>query len=215
MGDIIKPVTQWISANIPWTILIGIFIISLFFEISKIKVSPLKWLWKLISFPFKKIDEQRTSSFKNIVVTFKSDMESKLNNMETVIDTKLTGVTDSFDNKLEEVATAQNSNCAAVKACFTELEKRFDKLDDKQQETDERLDMLAAARIKNHVLNFARQCRKGEPHSHEDFANLFKENKEYEVLVAKYKWDNDVYKHDYAYILRVYDEHNNRGDFLE
>ena len=77
------------------------------------------------------------------------------------------------------------------------------------------LDRLAAARIKNHVLNFARQCRKGEAHSHEDFVNLFKENREYEALVAKYKWENDVYKHDYAYIQRVYDQHNNNGDFLE
>ena len=45
-----------------------------------------------------------------------------------------------------------------------------------------RLTNSAAARIKNHVLNFARQCRKGEPHSHEDFANLFQENKEYQTL---------------------------------
>ena len=90
----------------------------------------------------------------------------------------------------------QQTNCSEVKSCFVELEKRFDKLDARQQETEERLDMLAAARIKNHVLNFARQCRKGEPHSHEDFANLFKENKEYEALFKKYNWDNDVYKHD-------------------
>lgn len=193
MGDIIKPVTQWISQNVPWTILIVIFIVSLFFEISKVKVYPLKWLWKSISWPFRKIDEQRTNSFKNIVVEFKSDMETKLT----------------------EMTESSNSNCAAVKACFVDLEKRFDKLDAKQQETEERLDLLAAARIKNHVLNFARQCRKGEPHSHEDFVNLFAENKEYEKLVKKYSWDNDVYKHDFAYIKRVYDECNNRGEFLE
>ena len=53
MGDIVKPVAQWISQNVPWAVLIGIFVISLFFEISKIKVYPLKWLWKLISWPFR------------------------------------------------------------------------------------------------------------------------------------------------------------------
>ena len=192
MGDLVKPVGEWMSKNIPLSVGIIIFLLCLFFEISKIKVYPLKWLWKLISWPFKKIDEQRTNSFKNIVVEMKADIE----------------------NKMEEMKTESANNCASVKACFSELEKRFDKLDEKQQETEERLDMLAAARIKNHVLNFARQCRKGEPHSHEDFANLFKENKEYQLLVNKYQWENDVYKHDFAYIQRVYDECNNKGEFL-
>lgn len=204
MGDIVKPVAQWISQNIPWAVLIIVFIVSLFFEISKIKVYPLKWLWKAISWPFRKIDEQRTQSFKNIVRSFHAEIDAKLNEM-----------TSSFDVKLNEMSTAQDSNCATVKSCFVDLEKRFDKLDEKQQETEERLDMLAAARIKNHVLNFARQCRKNEPHSHEDFANLFKENKDYEKLVQKYGWDNDVYKHDFAYIKRVYDECNDKGEFLE
>lgn len=204
MGDILKPVGQWIAGNIPLSVGIGLFIFCLLFEISKIKIYPLKWLWKCISFPFKKIDEQRTQSFKNIVISFQSDFDAKLN-----------GLTASFDSKLTEMAQSQNSNCATVKACFTDLEKRFDKLDEKQQETEERLDTLAAARIKNHVLGFARQCRKGESHSHEDFANLFRENKTYEELVKKYGWENDVYIHDFAYIKRVYDDHNDKGDFLE
>lgn len=195
MGEITKVVGQWIADNVPWAVLIGVFIFCLFFEISKVKVYPLKWLWKLISWPFRKaiqkIDEQRTNSFKSLIKELKTD-----------IDTKMT-----------EIRNDSNKNCAAVKKCLGDLEKRFDKLDEKQSETEERLDMLAAARIKNHVLNFARQCRKGEPHSHEDFANLFKENKQYESLVEKYGWDNDVYKHDYAYILRVYDECNNKGSF--
>jgi len=193
MEAITKPVAEWISAHVPLSIGIGIFIFLLFFEISKIKVYPLRWLWKAISFPFRKIDEQRTNSFKNLLIELRKDI----------------------DTKMIEVQDNATKNCTSVKACFTELEKRFDKLDDKQQETEERLDALAAARIKNHVLNFARQCRKGEPHSHEDFANLFKENKEYEKLVEKYAWDNDVYKHDFAYIQRVYDECNDRGNFLE
>ena len=193
MGEVTKVVGQWIADNVPWAVLIDIFILSLLFEISKIKIYPLKWLWKLIAWPFKKIDKQRTESFKALINELKIDI----------------------DNKMREMHEDSMSNCASVKACFVELDKRFDKLDAKQNETEERLDMLAAARIKNHVLNFARQCRKGEPHSHEDFSNLFKENKEYEILVEKYGWDNDVYKHDYAYILRVYDECNNKGSFLD
>ena len=192
MGEITKVVGEWIANNVPWAVLIGIFIFCIFFEISKIKVYPLKWLWKFFSWPLRKIDEQRTDSFKNLMAELKTDI----------------------DNKIDEMHTDSMNNCASVKACFVELEKRFDKLDDKQAETEERLDALAAARIKNHVLNFARQCRKGEPHSHEDFANLFVENKEYEKLVDKYGWQNDVYVHDFAYIKRVYDDCNNNASFL-
>jgi hypothetical protein len=201
MGDIVKPVAQWISQNIPWTILIVAFIVSLFFEISKIKVYPLRWLWKFISWPFRKIDEQRTESFKSLIESLKTDIDAKLTDM----------------------STASNANCAAVKECFVDLEKRFDKLDEQQQITEERLDKLAAARIKNHVLNFARQCRKGEPHSREDFRNLFEECKLYESLVEKYQkrdevhkkeWENNVFVHDFAYIEHVYDECNIKNNFL-
>ena len=193
MGEISKVVGQWIADNVPWVVLIGVFLFCLFFEVSKIQVFPLKWLWKIISWPFKKIDEQRTDSFKNLLTELKTDIDTRMNEMHA----------DSF------------ANCSSVKECFVGLERRFDRLDEQQRQTEERLDMLAAARIKNHVLNFARQCRKGEPHSHEDFANLFKENKEYQKLVEKYGWENDVYTHDYAYIQRVYDNHNNNNDFLE
>lgn len=193
MNDIVKPVGQWISENIPLSVGIVLFLFCILFEVSKIKIYPLKWLWKLISWPFRKIDEQRTNSFKNLVLNLKTEMETKLT----------------------EMVTTQEANCASVKACFVELEGRFDRMDAQQTETEERLDRLAAARIKNHVLNFARQCRKGEPHSHEDFANLFKENEEYKVLVEKYGWENDVYKHDFAYIQHVYDENNMNNNFLE
>ena len=210
MSDLFKPAAQWIAEHIPLSIGIGIFIFCLFFEISKIKVYPLRWLWKAISWPFKKIDEQRTSSFKNIVIGFRNE-----------IDTKLTDMTNSFDEKLNQMATAQNSNCSTVKSCFTDLERRFDTLEDrlkaldeKQTDTEERLDLLAAARIKNHVLNFARRCRKGEPHSVEDFRNMFAECSTYSDLVKKYGWTNDVFTHDYAYIQHVYDEMNKTNGFL-
>lgn len=195
MGEVTKVVGQWIADNVPWAVLIGIFIFCLFFEISKIKVYPLRWLWRLISWPFRKLiqktNEQLTNYFKQTMADLRDDINTKM----------------------AEIRDDSNKNCAAVKKCLGDLEKRFDKMDEKQSETEERLDALAAARIKNHVLNFARQCRKGEPHSHEDFANLFRENKQYESLVEKYGWENDVYKHDFAYIVRMYDECNDNGVF--
>lgn len=200
MGDLVKPVGQWIASNIPLSVGIGLFLFCLFFEISKIKVYPLKWLWKAISWPFRKIDEQRTQSFKNIVASMKTDL----------------------DAKLEEMQAAANSNCDSVKACltsleskFSDLEGRFDALDAAQSQTDERLDEMTASRIKNHVFNFARQCRKNESHSRADFVNLFDEHKTYCQLVERHKWVNNTYSHDFAYIESIYDELNRTNGFAE
>ena len=195
MGDIVKPVGQWIADNIPLSVGIGIFIFCLLFEISKVKIYPLRWLFKLIAWPFRKIDEQRTETFKKLVEDLRVDIDTRLQNMS------------------ESASTACANNCAKLKESFDKLEGRFDKLDEKQKKTEESLDLLAAARIKNHVLNFARQCRKGEAHSHEDFANLFYENREYQKLVKKYGWENDVYVRDFEYIKRMYDEHSDNGTF--
>ena len=192
MGEVTKPVAQWISNNIPLSVGLVIFLFCLLFEISKVKIYPLRWLWKLITWPFRKAEEQRTTAFKALIADLKKDIDATISEMHK----------ESMKESSE------------VKEGFLELKKRFDNLDAKQAEAEERLDMLAAARIKNHVLNFARQCRKGEPHSHEDFSNLFAENREYQLLVEKYGWDNEVYKHDYAYVLRVYDECNDKGLFI-
>lgn len=202
MSDIMKPVATWISQNVPWTVLIVLFILGTLFDISKVPIYPVRWIWKLIRWPFKKINEVRKKYIKALFDDLKKD----------------------FDASIKNLNASTSSNCEVLKQQFETMSTRFDNLDAQQKITEERLDKLAAARIKNHVLNFARQCRKGEPHSHEDFANLFKEHQEYEALVEKYQkmdeahrreWENNVYKHDYAYILRVYDECNNRGEFLE
>lgn len=191
MGEIVKPIGEWISQNIPLSVGIAVFIFCLLFEISKVKIYPLRWICKLITWPIRKIEEPRTSSLKQMVTDLRTDI----------------------DTKLQNISAATVDNLTQLEQRFDKLETRFDKLDEKQQETEERLDSLAAARIKNHVLNFARQCRKGEYHSHEDFANLFNENKIYQRLVKKYNWENDVYTHDFEFIQHMYDEHNKNNDF--
>ena len=222
MGDLVKPFGQWIANNIPLSIGIALFIFCVFFEISKIKVYPLKWLWKLISWPFRKIDEQRTQSFRNIVIGFKSDFDTKLNNMTINIDNQLQTVTNSFDEKLNEMSTAQNANCTAVKSCFTELEKRFDTLDSKQSETEERLnkidkkqDMQTADRIRAHVLNFAEDLRRGNNRTKEDFDVVLKSDEQYEEIMERYEIKNNVYAHAIKFINNKYDEFTEHDGFAK
>jgi len=200
MGDLTKTAGQWVASNIPLSVGVGLFLFCLFFEISKIKIYPLRWLWKGISWPFRKIDEQRTASFKVLV-----------QNMKTELNTSL-----------KEMKDKTTDNCNMLKARFDQMQSRFDEIDqrfadlDKRQDaTDERIDHQIAARIKNHVFNFARQCRKGEPHSRADFVNLFEEHKVYCKLVEHYGWVNNVYSHDFSYIESVYDELNRTNGFAE
>ena len=222
MGDLVKPVGQWIADNIPLSVGIALFIFCLFFEISKVKVYPLRWLWKVISWPFKKIDEQRTASFKNVVIGFQADMEEKLNSVTASLNTKFDDITITFDNKLEEMSTAQNSNCTAVKACFTELEKRFDTLDAKQSETEKRLneidkkqDMQTADRIRAHVLNFAEDLRRGNLRTLEDFNVVMKEDEKYEEIMKHYEVKNNVYSHAIKFINKKYDEFTETDGFAK
>ena len=222
MGDLVKPVGQWISENIPWTIGIVLFIFCLFFEISKVKIYPLRWLWKLISWPFRKIDEQRTNSFKNIVINFQSDMDKKLDIVKASLDTRFNDVAITFDNKLAEFSTAQNANCTAIKSCFTELEKRFDTLDAKQSETEVRLngidkkqDMQTADRIRTHVLNFAEDLRRGNTRTKEDFDLVLKEDEAYEEIMKRYEIKNNVYSHAIKFINKKYDEFTETDGFAK
>ena len=141
--------------------------------------------WKLVSWPFKKIDEQRTSSFNALVTELKTDIDGKFTDIAKTSEENSKNLEKRFD---------------AIDDKFVEMDGKLSSLVDDQTKTQEQLDALAAARIKNHVLNFARQCRKGEQHSHEDFANLFRDHKIYSALVTRYGWDNDVYTHDFDYI---------------
>ena len=222
MGDLVKPVGQWIAENIPLSIGIALFIFCLFFEISKIKVYPLRWLWKAISWPFKKIDEQRTSSFKNIVTGFQTEIEGKISEMTTSFNSKVTQLSSSFDEKLNEMATAQNANCTAVKSCFTELEKRFDALDSKQSDTEERLneidkkqDMQTADRIRTHIFNFAEDLRRGNTRTKGEFDTVIKEDEVYEEIIKRYDIKNNVYAHAIKFINKKYDEFTENDGFAK
>lgn len=222
MGDIAKQFTTLVSEHIPESIGIAIFLFCVFFEVSKIKVYPLRWLWKLISWPFKKIDEQRTNSFKNIIISFKKEIESKLDIVTASLDTRFNDVSITFDNKLNEFYVAQNANCTDVKACFTELEKRFDALDTKQSDAENRFneiekkqDMQTADRIRTHILNFAEDLRRGNTRTKEDFDTVMKEDEIYESIVEQYELKNNVYAHAIKFINKKYDEFTETDGFAK
>lgn len=193
MGEIFKPVTQWISTNVGWSVLLGLFILSLFFEFSKIKLSPITAL-------FKWIGDRLTAGLKVEISELRENTDKRFDEMKAETDQNLKELKDSVNASMAELTAKSNLN-------DSEFQRKLDDIEEKQ-------DLQICSRVKAHVLNFSRQCRNGEKHSLEDFKNLFQENLEYSRLVEKHGWINDVYKHDFAFIERVYDECNANNDFL-
>ena len=167
MNEIVKPAAQWISQNIGWTAVLILFIFSLFFEFSKIKLSPitafLRW-----------VGDRLTGGLKADIESLRTDTEAKIQELD-----------EKTSAALEEIKNSADFNCKKTQIKLDEIERQQD--------------IMAAARIKAHVLNFSRSLRIGEKHTEEDFQNLIKENEEYEALVKKHNWTNDVYKADYEY----------------
>lgn len=179
MSEIVKPAAQWISQNVGWSALIVLFFFSLFFEFSKIKLSPITALLNWIG-------ERLTGGLKQDIENMRTETERKIKELD-----------DKQTAALEEIKNNAQYNCK-------ETQNRLDKI-------EEQNDAQRADRIKVHVLNFSRSLRIGERHTEEDFQNLIKENEEYEKIVKKYGWQNDVYKADYQFFYNKYQQ----GDFLQ
>lgn len=193
MNDIVKPVTQWIGNNVGWTVLIVFFIFNLFFEFSKIKLSP-------ISATLKWIGKRLTGSLHDEIADLKQQTKEKLEELKADTEQKIQELDLKTVNALCSIKDSATSNC--------------DKTQQKLAEIEAAQDRQAAARIKAHVLNFSRSLRVGEKHTEEDFRNLIRENEEYEELIAKNGWKNDVYKADYEFFYHEYQRCQRENDFL-
>lgn len=200
MNEIVKPVGQWISGNVGWTVLIVLFFFSLFFEFSKIKLSPitafLRWIGNRITGGLKDaIDDLKKDTNEQI-----ADLKKETNQQISELRKENNDRFADLERQTEEIKNGAHENCEIMKTKMAELE--------------EKQDLQAASRIKNHVLTFSRRCRNGEKHTEEDFRNLIAENAEYEQLVSKYGWTNDVYKEDYVFFINEYHRCIRENDFL-
>lgn len=92
-------------------------------------------------------------------------------------------------------------------ANYVALEKRL-------ADNEKALDMQRMANIKTLVLDFANTCRNGHRHTKEEFDYVLSENGVYETLVEKYNIKNDVYKEDYKYVKKIYQECLDQNNFL-
>ena len=212
MGEISKAVGQWIVANVGWSVIIFLFIISGLFKIVKIEINPIGWLVGCIGKALTKdvrndisaLKESTDQKFKDIredriikIAELKGDYEQQIKDLRDDLD--------EFERVAKEklaVAREESAmNCNSVTSRLDEMQKSND--------------MQTVRQIKGHVLDFANSCLNGGKHTKQDFENIIKENEEYEELVKKYGLRNDVYTEDFKYIMDIYHKCQKEHSFLK
>lgn len=63
------------------------------------------------------------------------------------------------------------------------------------------------------ILNFARDCRKGEAHSEEEWNHVISQLTEYEILCTEKKIKNGVIEETAVYLRELYNKRLHKNDF--
>ena len=211
MGEISKAVGQWIVANVGWSVIIFLFVLSGLFKIVKIEINPIGWIVGVIGKSLTKDVRNDISKWQTDVnqkfAEIKIDRAAKIDELKTDYNDKIVSLKsdiDAFEDKtnqsIAEIQNGTTTNCNMLKLRLDQMEKSND--------------MQTIRQIKTHVLNFANSCMNGTKHTIKDFKNIIRENKDYEVLVKKYNLRNDVYKDDFEYIMEIYHNCKQNRSFL-
>ena len=187
-----KAVGDWIIANVGWTVVIVLAILSLFFKIPKKEVH--LWTWLLSKF-----GDALLGGVKKDIQVLHEDSITKLDQLKTDTDTRLTKLEESTKKRFDEIVLTNNNNCSTMQARLNEIEKKQD--------------MQTADRIRTHVLNFAEDLRRGNSRTKEDFDLLLDEDKTYELIIEKYGEKNNVYTHAIKFVNKKYDEFMDNDSF--
>lgn len=194
MGDIIKPVTEWIAGNVPWFVLIILFIFSIFFKIPKKEVHLLTWL-------LSKLGDALLGGIKKDIQDLKQDNAEKFDQLKEDNESRISQLEDGTTARFDEIILTNNHNCKTMQARLNEIEKKQD--------------MQTADRIRTHVLNFAEDLRRGNTRTKEDFDLVIKSDKTYEEIMQKYNESNNVYSHAIKFINKKYDEFMENNGFAK
>lgn len=212
MSEVTKAVGQWIVSNVGWSVLILLFILSMFFKITQIEVDPLGWLigWigkaltKNVRNDIADLKKENEKKFEEV----KKDRSSKIQELKEDYESKISGLRKDLDafegatNKsIKELKSGTTSNCNMMKKRMDQMEKSND--------------MQTVRQIKAHVLDFANSCLNKRRHTKQDFDNIIMEDEEYQRLAKKYKLVNGVYKEDFDFIMKCYHKCQDENSFLK
>ena len=194
MNEVLKPVGEWIAHNVPFFILIVLFIFSLFFKIPKKEVHLFSWL-------LSKLGDALLGGVKKDIKELRQDSADMLDKLKTDTDARFSRLDEITKTRFDEIALKNNDNCQM-------MQRRLDEIEKKQ-------DMQTADRIRTHVLNFAEDLRRGNLRTEEDFNLLLQEDVIYEAIIEKYHEKNNIYAHAIRFINKKYDEFNETNGFAQ
>lgn len=212
MAEISKAVGQWIVNNVGWTVIIGLFLLSGLFKITKIEVNPIGWIvgWigkNLTKDVRKDVADLKTetanklSEIKKDRVCIVDELKADYNNQIKTIKDDLDAFEKNTNGTIIEMKKSTDRNC-------TMLKKRLDGMEKSN-------DLQSVRQIRAHVLDFANSCMNKRKHTKMEFENIIAENTQYEAFIKKYKLKNDVYKQDYDFIMKCYHKCQEEGSFLK
>lgn len=193
-GEFGKAVADWIIANVGWTVVIVLAILSLFFKIPKKEVH--LWTWLLSKF-----GDALLRGVKKDIQDLKDDNSKQFEQLKTDTDTRITKLEESTTSRFDEIILTNNHNCQNMQARLNEIEKKQD--------------LQTADRIRTHVLNFAEDLRRGNSRTKEDFDLLLREHDLYSQLVVKHTIENNVYEHAIKFVNKKYDEFMDNDGFAK
>lgn len=190
MAEIGKAVGQWIIANVGWSVVIFLFILSCIFKITKVEIDPLGWLigW---------FGKMLTKDVRKDIEVLKGDSNTQIAELRSDLDE----FEERTNKSITDIQKGTASNCKVLKRELDAMKKSND--------------MQTVRQIKAHVLDFANSCMNHRKHTKQDFENIIEENSLYEEMVKKYKLKNKVYEEDYAFIMKTYHYCQDNNCFLK
>lgn len=105
-------------------------------------------------------------------------------------------ITADSDKKIDGLVTATSN----LETDISELRSKVD-----ENEKD---------RIRWEVLDFANSCRNGRRHTKDEFQHIITLNDKYKHLLSKTNDKNGVFDAEYKYIKKLYQERQEKNDFL-
>lgn len=212
MSEVSKAVGQWIVANVGWSIIILLFLLSAIFKITKREIDPLGWVvgW---------IGKALTKDVRNDISELKKSTDLKFQDIQKDRTIKIKELQTDYEQKIADLRTDLDDFESTAKEKMIQLREESSlncenvttRLDQMQKSND----MQTVRQIKAHVLEFANSCLNKVKHTKKDFDNIISENQEYESLVEKYGLVNDVYTEDLHYIMKVYHKCQEDNSFLK
>lgn len=91
---------------------------------------------------------------------------------------------------------------------------RVDKLEEKLDSQDKKIDMNEVDRIRWEILSFANECRKDRRHTKDEFDHIIKLHDKYEKILDSREMKNGLITIEFEYIKDIYNNCMKEDSFL-